>query len=305
MKISKITLGTAQIGLNYGISNLNGKPKFNESIELLNYAWQNGINCFDTSPQYGNSEEIIGSFISSKNRHKIQNPIIISKLPKIKRNKNLTFSDIYGIVKTQITQSLGSLKIQRIPIYLLHHPSDIFIKDGLIFDCLDQIKKEGLIERFGTSIYAPEEVEAILNFKNVDAIQVPINLFDHRLIKTELLKELKKRGYLIFARSIYLQGLLFIHPHKLPKEIKYAKVPLLKLQKIVKEYKTDTAKLAFLFVRDLPEITSLVIGVENINQLKQNLNLLDKKPLQDKIRQGIFDEFSDLPEELINPNLWN
>ncbi len=305
MLISKITLGTAQLGFNYGIANVNGKPDFNKSIEILNYSWQNEINTFDTSPLYGNSEKLIGSFISSKSIDNLENLIIISKLPRIQLEDKLTFDNLYMHIKNQIFQSIKNLQIKKIPIYLIHHTPDINIKDGLIIDCLTQIKSDGLIDKFGISAYNPEEVKTSLKFKDINVIQIPINIFDQRLIRNGLLKELKKRGYIIFARSIYLQGLFFISPEKLPKNLKIAKKPLLKLQTIIKEYDIDIDKLTFLFVRDLPEISSLVIGTEKVKQVERNIKILKEQPLLNDIRNRIMEEFSEISERIINPSLWN
>lgn len=305
MLISKITLGTAQLGFNYGIANVNGKPDFNKSIEILNYSWQNEINTFDTSPLYGNSEKLIGSFISSKSIDNLENLIIISKLPRIQLEDKLTFDNLYMHIKNQIFQSIKNLQIKRIPIYLIHHTPDINIKNGLIIDCLTQIKSDGLIDKFGISAYNPEEVKTSLKFKDINVIQIPINIFDQRLIRNGLLKELKKRGYIIFARSIYLQGLFFISPEKLPKNLKIAKEPLLKLQTIIKEYDIDIDKLTFLFVRDLPEISSLVIGTEKVKQVERNIKILKEQPLLNDIRNRIMEEFSEISERIINPSLWN
>lgn len=305
MLISKITLGTAQLGFNYGIANVNGKPDFNKSIEILNYSWQNEINTFDTSPLYGNSEKLIGSFISSKSIDNLENLIIISKLPRIQLEDKLTFDNLYMHIKNQIFQSIKNLQIKKIPIYLIHHTPDINIKDGLIIDCLTQIKSDGLIDKFGISAYNPEEVKTSLKFKDINVIQIPINIFDQRLIRNGLLKELKKRGYIIFARSIYLQGLFFISPEKLPKNLKIAKEPLLKLQTIIKEYNIDIDKLTFLFVRDLPEISSLVIGTEKVKQVERNIKILKEQPLLNDIRNRIMEEFSEISERIINPSLWN
>ena len=304
-KLSKITLGTAQLGMNYGIANITGKPDFNSAIEILKFAWKNGINSFDTAPAYGNSEKIIGSFISSLNKEEIKKPVIVSKLPAINIEKNLTFDKIYSFINKNITLSLKNLKINRIPIYLLHLPSDLYIEDGIIIDCLNQVKSEGLIERFGLSVYNPEDVENSLKFKEINAIQVPINLFDNCLIKMGLLKKLKQNGYIIFARSIYLQGLFFIRPENLPNRLEIAKKYLIKLRKLLKDIEFNIGKLAFLYVRDLPEITSLVIGSENIGQIAENIKLLKEKRLSDDIYQKINEEFNDIPERITNPSLWD
>lgn len=305
MLLSKLSLGTAQLGLNYGIANTNGKPDFNTSLRILKYSWENGINVFDTAPSYGNCEKIIGTFISSNINIDFENLVVISKLPKVEHQNDLKFDHLYTIIKKTIIQSLKTLKINKFPIYLIHHAPDIFLKDGIIVECLHQIKKEGLIDRIGISIYNPNEVEEALKFKEINVIQVPINLFDHRLINTGLLQKLKMKKYLIFARSIYLQGLLFKSVQNLPESLEYAKNFLLKLRNLTENLNINILKLAFLFVRDLPEITSLIIGIERVDQIEENLKMLKEEPLLKEIRDTIIEEFSDVPEKIINPSLWN
>lgn len=305
MFISKITLGTAQLGLNYGIANMIGKPNFQSSIEILEYAWNNNITSFDTSPVYGNSEKIIGTFIDSKLKMTREKINIISKLPKLEFNENITFDHLYNYTKDQLKKTLKDLNLDKIPIYLIHHAPDLYFKNGIIIQCLDQLKEEGLIKHIGISVYNPNEVEASINFKEIDVIQIPINIFDQRLITTGLLEKLGKNGYIIFARSIYLKGLFFIQPQNLPNYLKKAEEHLIKLRNISKEYNIEIDKLAFLFVKDLPEITSLVIGAEKIEQVTKNIELLKEKPLSNEIRQKILDEFSDLSEDIINPSYWN
>jgi aryl-alcohol dehydrogenase-like predicted oxidoreductase len=304
LKISKVTLGTAQLGMNYGIANIKGKPDFNTSINILKYSWDHGINAFDTAPFYGNSEKIIGSFISSKIKNKTEDLVVISKLPKIQMNLKLSFENLYNYVKNQINLSLRNLNLSKIPIYLLHGAKDILLKDGLVIECLTQIKSEGLIDKFGISGYNPEDVESSLEFKEIDVIQIPLNIFDHRLIKTGLLKKLKEKRYLIFARSIFLQGILFIPPEKLPKNLDIAKRYLILLNNLSKEFKISIPQLAFLFVKNIPEITSLIIGSEKIEQIAQNIKFLKDKPLLEDIYGRIIEEFNDIPENIINPTLW-
>lgn len=305
MFLSKLTLGTAQLGLNYGVANTSGKPDFNTSLRILQYSWDNGINAFDTAPSYGNSEKIINSFISSNISNNLESLVIISKLPKVEDKSDLKFDHLYTIIKKTIIQSLNTLKIDKFPFYLIHHAPDIFLKDGIIVECLHQIKKEGLIDRIGVSIYKPEEAEASLKFREIDVIQVPINMFDHRLIKTGLLKKLKEKKYTIFARSIYLQGLFFKSTKNLPRNLEIAKNFLLRLQRLSTEHKIDIAKLALLFIRDRPEIDSIIIGAEKVEQVADNINILKEKPLDHDLQQQIFEEFSDISEKIINPSLWN
>ncbi len=212
---------------------------------------------------------------------------------------------MYKFIRHQINQSLKNLKSKNISFYLIHNASDIFLKDGIVIDCLDHIKNEGLINHIGISVYHPDEVKAALNFKEIDSIQIPINIFDQRCIKTNLLKELSKKNYKIFARSIFLQGLFFINPKNLPINLELAKKPLKKIKKISNQYQISIAKLAFLFIRDIPEITSLVVGAEKVEQIKENLEMLKEPPIPRELSKLIMEEFEDLPEKITNPSMWN
>lgn len=291
--------------MDYGIANKSGKPDLNNALEILNFAWRSGINSFDISPLYGNIEEIMKKFLSSKIDEKRERIIIISKLPAINIKKNLTYYKLYNYIKKEINRSLKQLGLSSIPIYLLHHAPDIFLENGLVIECLSKIREEGLINRFGLSVYNPIEVEESLKFKEIDVIQIPVNIFDHRLIKTELIKKLKNQNYLIFARSIYLQGIFFLNPENLPKKLEIAKDPLLKLNKLIKTYNIDIAKLALLFVRDITEIDSIIIGAENIDQIATNLKNMKEEPMNRTIYNIIYEDFSGLQDKIINPSLWD
>ena len=45
--------------------------------------------------------------------------------------------------------------------------------------------------------------------------------------------------------------------------------------------------------------------MEKLEQLKMNLKLLEEKPLTNELRQIIVEEFSNIPEKIVNPSLWN
>lgn len=116
---------------------------------------------------------------------------------------------------------------------------------------------------------------------------------------------MKSKNYIIFARSVYLQGIFFILLEKLPPNLKIAKEPLKVLRLLSSDYNIEISKIAFLFIRDIPEITSLVIGSESIKQIATNVKLLDEESLSQDLRQKIIEEFSELPEKIINPSMWN
>ena len=55
-----VILGTAQFGMNYGIANNVGKIKKNDVINILNFAYKQGIDTIDTACSYGSSEKKLG-----------------------------------------------------------------------------------------------------------------------------------------------------------------------------------------------------------------------------------------------------
>ena len=298
--ISKLTLGTVQFGIPYGISNKNGKPNTKTVFEILEYALKNGINSFDTSPAYGRSEKILGSYLNKK---KI-NTIIMTKIPKIGIiDKKLSFSEIYKIAKLSVVHSLKNLNVHKLPICLLHNPNDMFSHNGLVVDALIKMKKEGLISKIGVSTYSPNEVKYFLERKQFDAIQIPISLIDTRLIKNGLLSELETEKKIIFARSIYLQGLILLSKSSIPNHLKPISKYLDKLYRICSTTNLSILELAFLFVRDLKEISSILVGVESKKQLKKNIEMLYLSPLSDEIRDKIL-KIGTPTENIIDPSKW-
>lgn len=302
LQISKLSLGTAQLGSDYGISNVSGKPNLDKSFEILETAINAGINCFDTASSYGDSEEIIGSFVV--NRIGGIAPIIITKL-KADLGGNFNFKEIYHELKQTIENSMMRLQINKIPILLLHSASNMTDNDGLILQSLIRLKDEGMVEKIGVSVYSPEEVIKAIDIEDFDAIQIPINIFDHRLIESGLLKSLEQHDFIVFARSIFLQGLFFLDPDTLPENLKLARESLITFRKLSKKYEINVAEMAFAFVRDLPQISSMVIGAETSTQVLENCALIECPKLSEELRYEILEEFSDLPLKIINPSLWN
>ena len=64
----KLILGTVQLGLNYGINNISGKPALEESFKILDTSFKAGISFLDTAEDYGNAVELIGEY-HKKTRH--------------------------------------------------------------------------------------------------------------------------------------------------------------------------------------------------------------------------------------------
>ncbi|MFH1709891.1 MAG: aldo/keto reductase, partial [bacterium] len=189
MKSSRICLGTAQIGMRYGINNESGKPSLEESKAIIDLAIKNRINTFDTAPVYGNSEEILGKCLEKHDKDKL---VLTSKLPTVDWSK--ARDGILESVRDTVKKTLKDLKIKHIPVYLFHNFNDIEKNNYLILNELKSLRTQRLIGRIGVSIYTPEEAERALSIDDIEAIQVPFNLIDKRLLKNGFLKRAKNKG---------------------------------------------------------------------------------------------------------------
>lgn len=275
--ISKLTLGTAQLGQKYGIANTTGKPSERTSFEILSTAFDNGINCIDTAPVYGNSEEIIGKYL----RCHPTRCTIVTKLPLswLHEKTDLQTMELY------IARSFVNLGRTPIDIYLMRDTMEL----GKWYDKLLQLKRDRFFKHLGVSVYEPSELEYALSFDCVEAFQIPINLFDHRFIP--YLSRLKYKT--VFARSIFLQGYLLLENNHTKK-----------LKRICNDFGANIREVAVSFVRDLVDVNSLVIGAETVNQVLDNVELIKSPPIPDNLRNYIYKEFADMPLEVIDPRRW-
>jgi aryl-alcohol dehydrogenase-like predicted oxidoreductase len=298
--LPRLTLGTVQLGIRYGIANKVGKPDETHSHELLQQAEQLGVTCFDTAAGYGDAEAVLGRYFG-----RFPNPDrqIVTKF-KLDPAVGTTEAELEKAVRSQLEQSLLHLGIRRIPIYLMHNADDLHRHQDRLVAVLDRLVREGLIGLMGVSVYRAVDLDRMLQYELFRATQIPINLFDQRLIRSGHLARLKERDIIVFARSVFLQGLFFMDPAELPPALAVAAPLLQALRQLADDEKLPIAQLALSFVRDLPGITSLVIGAETAGQVADNVRLCAGPPLSDAGRATADRLFREVPEVVVNPSLW-
>ena len=299
LNFSRITLGTVQLSMKYGISNLT-ESSVKTTHEVLMTAKKKGIISFDTSPQYGKIEKTLGNFFK---KQKIKNPTVISKIPPIEFLEKPTFDDVYTKVKKHITQSLNDLNLEQIPVCLIHNPQNMSNYDGMIVKALELLKEYGHIKKIGCSVYTKKDVEKFLEINKFDVIEIPINLFNTKIVDEKRLNRLKEKDTSVLGRSVFLQGLFFLDPYNLPAKVEKAKKYLIELNKIANDYSIPIPNLALSFVNKQKYISSIIIGVENSQQLSQNIELANTI-LPEKVEKVILEKFANVPESVNNPLEW-
>jgi aryl-alcohol dehydrogenase-like predicted oxidoreductase len=260
----KLCLGTAQFGLDYGISNVYGKVPRHEVLKILNYAWQNDITMIDTASAYGDSESSIGESLGKIKKH-FQ---IITKYPVKQAVPPPVWIDI----------SLRRLQVESVYGYLFHSYS-IFREHPDYIEEFLKIKECGKAFKIGLSLYYPEEAEYILqNNIPCDIVQVPYNIFDQRF--ENIFSDLKSRGIEIHVRSVFLQGLFFIHPNELNEYFAGIRHLLHELSDFSTKNKLTMSAMCLGFADANKYTDKIVIGVDSLNNLKDNIHNYNK--LSDK-----------------------
>ena len=300
-RFSQLTLGTVQLGMPYGISNSQGMPNDRDALDMLHMAAGAGITTFDTARQYGASEALLGRFLADRKGDDLH---MVSKF-KIAPQEAGSLERAWKSVEASVRASIECLGISKLPVCLLHKGEEpMETMAGVLPEIISRLREQRLIDIGGVSVYEPADVAFCLSEPLVEAVQVPVNIFDQRLVVSGALQRLAEARKLVFARSLFLQGLFFMDPGQISGNLKPAIPFLRQLQAFASEYHLDVADLAFAYVRDLPGIDSIVVGVVTSAQLAENVRLLDAPEIPPVLRDEFIKVFRAVPDEILTPGRW-
>jgi aryl-alcohol dehydrogenase-like predicted oxidoreductase len=288
--LSKLALGTVQFGLTYGISNQSGQVNREEVGHIIALAQESGIDTLDTAIGYGDSEECLGAVGS-------ENFKIVTKLPGLPDG----VAEINAWVTEQMQISLRRLNVDAVYGLLLHRSQQLVDEAGrALLQALERLKVEGIVQKIGVSIYAPEELDTITQSCTIDLVQAPLNLFDRRLVTSGWLQRLHDQGVEVHTRSAFLQGLLLMPRDAIP--VKFERwAPLWDAWHASLVCCDLTATTACLqYPLSLSQIDRVVVGVDSAAQLRELISIARlPSAIQD------WSAFVCEDENLINPSRWN
>ncbi len=280
----KIALGTVQWGLNYGISNLNGIPSDRELMAILALAKKNNITLYDTASQYGSAEERLGE-------HLDVDCDVITKLNYVDPNTS---------IEQELNRSLQKLKRKQIYGYLFHNSNSLLGSDHLWLQ-MNKLKEKELVRKIGYSIYYPNELLKLLEKKFIpDIIQLPYSILDRKF--EPYFDYLKSLGIEIHVRSVFLQGLYFLNPKKLPARLSELYNVLSYIKKLSESNGVSISRMCLDFVKQNEKVDFAIIGVENTSQLNETIRREKHNLEWTKINK--FIENIEINKELLNPTKW-
>lgn len=293
MEISRMMLGTVQFGLDYGIANSSGKPSYERSRDIIKAAVDSGINTLDTAAAYGTSEEVVGRALRELN---LKNKMLV--ITKVLPVNGLSGNAAKDFIFNSIRDSIKKLGCDSLDGCLFHREEDFKYMDILL-----EAREKGLTAKAGISIDTDKLLDEILS-SGADYVQLPFNILDKRLTGKDFLEKAKAKSMKLFSRSVYLQGLLLMSEEKIGGALKDVIPVRRKLENLAGEIGISPAELYMRFVLSHEEIDSVLTGVDNTEQLKENVELFAKGPLNKEILAEVDRIVPEFPEEIVRPNKW-
>ena len=251
LKSNKIILGSTQLGLNYGLGKFKKKISKKEREKIFKFCLKKNYLSFDTSKDYGNSEKIITKKFKSKCK-------IYTKFNKKNLNRSLRY------FKTN--------KVK--PICLTFHDFNDYL-DIKFRSKVKLLAKKNKIKKIGVSIYSSDQFKKIEN--DIQVVQLPISILDRYFLNNNFLKVLKKKNIEIHARSVFFKGLLSLSPQIIKKKYPKIRKHIEKIFVFSSYNKLKPHELSLIWVNSIKYIDKIILGVDNFEQLKRNIELLNKK----------------------------
>lgn len=296
MAIRKLGLGTVQFGLPYGVTNVDGQVPESVVSDILRLARQEGLNTLDTAAAYGDSEAVLGRSLPSD-----WDCRIITKISAVTASK-ITPAVVAGIAAA-FGQSLHLLGRPAVDALLLHRADDLLIPGAeWLYEQLLSWRDEGLVQRIGISVYDRPQIDALLARYVFDLVQLPLNVFDQRLLVDGSLALLREEGVAIHVRSLFLQGLLLQPPAAIPAAFSPWQAQIARYHDALAAAGLTPLAAALGFIRQLADVELGVIGVLSTAHLAECLEAYDASG--GAVADFPFAEFASSDIALLDPRQW-
>lgn len=301
LRISRLSLGTAQLGMRYGVGNRTGRPDLAQARRIIETARDGGLTVLDTARAYGDAEEVLGKLLAHGSLR--NHFVVVSKFPPSEFPADPSKAGRRSVAAT-VEESCRRLGLEAIPIYLLHRVGHLDAGGGAIMRELLGLKARGLIGHLGVSVYTAEEALKAVEAEGIEVIQVPFNLFDQSARLSGFLAIAGHRQILVFGRSVYLQGLVTMALDEVPAHLAAIRPFKSQLSALAMTAGITAQEAALQFALGESGLASVLVGVETPTQLAENLAIAAGGPLDPALRAELETSFRNVPPDLVNPAKW-
>ncbi len=295
--VSRLGLGTAEIGFAYGL----GRPELpseEEALSLLRVSAELGVTFFDTANYYGLSEERI------RKSGILKNPAVVvcTKCAKfLEDGAVLDPKEMEKQIFEQVEQSLKTLgNLDVLPLLLLHGPSAAQMKEGTLLSIVEKLRVAGKIRYWGASTRGEESALSVIE-SGADALQVAFSIADQRM--RNIFKKAQTKGVGIINRSVYLKGVFAGKESYLPESLAALKSAAASAKKIADDLGISLTELALRFTLSEPAINVSLVGTANIKNIKEAVISIEHGPLSSDIVAALRALAISVPDQ-VDPARW-
>jgi aryl-alcohol dehydrogenase-like predicted oxidoreductase len=313
--VSDICLGTMTFGGSQGMFRHVGNVDQAGADELVKASIDAGVNFFDTADVYsgGESERILGQSI--KNLNIARKDVIIAT--KVYSRTGPGRNDVgasRGHIMDGIEASLERLQTDHIDLYQIH-ANDFITPVEETLSALDDLVTRGKVRYIGCSNWQAWKIAKALGVSELKNLSRFVTLQAYysiagRDLEREIVPFLESERLGLLVWSPLAGGLLsgkFSREHQkvegarrsefdFPTVDKERTWKILEtMEPIAKAHGCSAARISLAWLLSRPVVTSVIIGVKRLDQLKDNLAAADLKLTQEELKT--LDEVSALTPE--------
>jgi predicted aldo/keto reductase-like oxidoreductase len=231
-----------------------------QAQEMVDHAIDRGINYFDTAHMYheGMSEPFAGEALSKHDRKSFN---LATKMP-------LAFIKTAADVERIFQEQLQKCRVEYFDFYLLHNINRDYLKtaeDCGVYEQLKEKQRQGKIRRLGFSFHdRPELLDAVTKKYEWDFVQIQLNYLDWELQNAkEQYQILESRGIPVVIMEPVRGGTL--------AQLCEESVALFKAA----DPKASPASWALRFAASLPGVITVLSGMSNPDQMRDNIATME------------------------------
>lgn len=277
----ELILGSAQASAGYGILS-GGRSERRETSfsSVIRMSEELGFGAIDTAPVYGLAEKIIGDTETHQQVH-------------TKLRPGLDF-------ETSLRRSLQDLGRDQVEVLYLH--------DASLLSCSDKLEQGRLLDlmenganSLGASVYEFEDFQKARFSGLFRVIQVPMNALDTRFQGIGI-SDARREGIKVYARSVFLQGVLLAEPSDLPGPTRNLAPYVRRLRRLCVDWEVDLIDALTQFVIQRTEVDGIILGASTTAELQQI-----SKAFVSEVPSGLLDQIEafERPEwAMTDPRVW-
>jgi aryl-alcohol dehydrogenase-like predicted oxidoreductase len=300
-QLSRLMLGTVQLGMPYGIANSTGQPSREAVRQILLTAIERGVNCFDTAAAYGDSEVLLGELLPEIiGVSALEQQLIVTKVQPLTPGQLADRTQGEAAVRASVARSRQRLGLDILPLVLFHREEDV-VHAGV----LEELRDQGWLRCWGVS--CGNEAHGALNcldLAGISALQLPGSLVDQRHIRSSVAGRAAKKRVAVFVRSIFLQGLMLLPDERVPEALQVVVPALGRLRRLAADSGMTLHELALRYLLDADGVTSVLVGAETADQVQQAAEAIDRGALPQDLRMAAEESVGELPREVLTPSMW-